>query len=90
MHYYIAQSLRLGLHNGIDIGNVIELAHRLCDWYRGELHHIDTHRQRRECQRILKELIRFLAREDTCLLGSNTLDKLLHLLITVIVRRRCI
>ena len=88
MHHDITQRLRLGLHDGIDIGDVIETAYRLHGRGGGKLHHIHTHRQGGECQRVFKELIGFLPRIGTGLLGSHTLDELLHLLIAGIIGRR--
>ena len=35
MYHHIAEGIRLGLHDGIDISHVIELAHRLCGGCRG-------------------------------------------------------
>ena len=87
-YHNIAQCLRLGLHDGINVCDVIEATYRLCTWSGGKLHHIDTYRQTWECQRVLKELIGFLPRKSTGLFGSHTLDELFHLLVAVIIRRR--
>ena len=87
MHHDIAQRLRLGLHDGIDICNIIETTYRLCARGSGKLHHIDTNRQSWQGQRVFKERIGLFPRIGTGLLGSHTFDKFLHLLITVIVGR---
>ena len=90
MHHDIAQGIGLGLHDGIDIGHIIEATHRLRGRGGGKLHHIHTHRQGGKCQRVFKELIRRLPRIGTRLLGSHTLDEFLDLLITFIIGRRVI
>ena len=90
MHHHITQGIRLGLHDGIDIGDVVKTAYWLRGRGGGKLHHIHTHRQGGKCQRVFKELIRRLPRIGTRLLGSHTLDEFLDLLITFIIGRRVI
>ena len=88
MHHDIAQGIGLGLHDGIDIGDVVETAHRGRARGGGKLYHIHTHRQGGKGQRVFKELIRRLPRIGTGLLGSHTLDEFLHLLIAGIIGGR--
>ena len=90
MHHDIAQGIGLGLHDGIDIGHIIEATHWLRGRGGGKLHHIHTHRQGGKGQRVFKELIRRLPRIGTRLFGCHTLDEFLDLLITFIIGRRVI
>ena len=81
---------RLGLGDGVDIGDKIETAYCLSSGVGLELHHIHAHRKSFECQRVLEELVRFLSLIGTLLLENDIAQEGLDLLITLITAWRIV